>query len=202
MLKRTKTFLRVVLLSSVVCCVPSPAMAQSISDHPLAAVNTKSPRSTLEQFKTNLEDAFRIAGENRQSADSQLRLQRASRCLNLENTPADLRRDRGIESALMLKEVLDRIDLPSLDSIPGDEQIEKRAEAKNPLASWTIPNTEVRIGLVTEGPRRGEYLFTQETVRRAPNFYERVKNLPYKENATVKILEAYQLTPGSGLNLT
>ncbi|TWT81483.1 hypothetical protein CA13_29360 [Planctomycetes bacterium CA13] len=103
----------------------------------------------------------------------------------------------------MLKENLDRVELPSLEEIPADEEIEQRAkDEKSPLEFWTIPNTEFRIGRVNEGPRRGEYLFAEETVRRIPGFYERVKNLPYKEGATRNIFAAYQLTPGSGLDLT
>jgi MscS family membrane protein len=169
----------------------------------LAPVNTRSPRSTLEQFKTNLEEAYRIAGENRPAVESKFLIQRALRCLNLENTPLELRQNRGFDAALMLKEVLDRVELPSFDKIPGDDEIEQRVEDdKSPLEGWTIPNTEIRIGLVAEGPRRGEYLFTEETVRRVPTFYERVRNLPYKEDATKKIFEAYQLTPGAGLDLT
>ena len=116
MLKQVKLLLGVSLIS-LACFGTSNTPAQSISQHPLAPVNTRSPRSTLEQFKTNLEEAYRIAGENRPAVESKFLIQRALRCLNLENTPLELRQNRGFDAALMLKEVLDRIELPSFDKI-------------------------------------------------------------------------------------
>ena len=203
MLKNSKKLFGIVLLISFACFDSSYATAQSLSQHPLAPVNTRSPRSTLEQFITNLEEAYRIAGDDGPTGESKFLLHRASRCLNLASTPVELRKSRGLERALMLKEILDRVALPQLDEIPGDEEIARRAEEnENPLEDWTIRNTEIRIALVNEGPRRGEYLFTEETVRRVPDFYERVKFLPYKVDTTKNIFDAYQLTPGSGLDLT
>ena len=45
---------------------------------------------------------------------------------------------------------------------------------------WRLPNTEIDIVLIENGPRAGEYLVSAETIDRLPEFYERVKDLPYK----------------------
>ena len=82
--------------------------------------------------------------------------------------------------AIQLKEVLDRIDLPPIESIP-DAQTMAKAEFKR----WTIPGTEIQIAQVKTGPRAGEYLFTPETLNRLPEFYAKVKDLPYKPGASV-----------------
>ena len=55
----------------------------------------------------------------------------------------------------MLKEVFDRIDLPPFSEIPdaaaieAEEEIEKIAE----LGRYRIPNTDIIIDRVEEGPR-------------------------------------------------
>jgi len=56
-----------------------------------------------------------------------------------------------------LKEVLDRIALPPVESIP-DAQMMAKADFKR----WTIPGTEIQIAQVKTGPRAGEYLFTRK----------------------------------------
>jgi MscS family membrane protein len=81
--------------------------------------------------------------------------------------------------AIQLKEVLDRIKLPPIESIP-DAQTMAKAEFKR----WTLPNSEIRIQRVEKGPRTGEYLFTPETLSRLPEFYDKVKELPYKTGAS------------------
>ena len=67
------------------------------------------------------------------------------------------------EAAVCLKEVLDRVTLPAAEKIPGPEDLQA-LEGGEPLARWQIPGTKITIGRVAEGPQRGEYLFTTETV--------------------------------------
>ncbi|HUM07887.1 MAG TPA: mechanosensitive ion channel family protein [Acidocella sp.] len=50
---------------------------------------------------------------------------------------------------------------------------------------WTVPGTEMRIERIEKGPRKGEYLFTPETVDGIPEFYLKVKHLPYKPGASI-----------------
>ena len=46
-------------------------------------------------------------------------------------------------------------------------------------AEWRIPDTEITIARVAEGPRAGEFLFSPDTVEQAWSFYEAVRELPY-----------------------
>ncbi len=160
--------------------------------HPLQPPDTSSPRDTLQSFFKNLEEAYRIAGEPGETG-SERALNRAVDCLDLSQTPPGLRKSYGIEAALMLKEVLDRLTLPPLDDIPGSDTAR--------LPQWTIPETPIAISLVTEGPRAGEYLFAPETVARAKEFYDRVRDYPYRQGTTPGIYTAYLTTPGRGLEL-
>ena len=45
---------------------------------------------------------------------------------------------------------------------------------------WRLPNTEIDIVLIENGPRAGDYLVSAATIDRLPEFYNRVKDLPYK----------------------
>ena len=106
----------------------------------------------------------------------------------------------GYERALLLKEILDRIELPPLHLIPDAAAIEKEEEQEKiaELHRWRVPKTNIVIARVEEGPRKGEYLFTPQTVSRLDAFYEKVKALPYKLDAEVSydFLDFYISTPG------
>ena len=99
--------------------------------------------------------------------------------------------DVGTESLLLLKEVLDRIEIPPFEKIPDRAAMEKKKFKK-----WQIPHTEITIALVEKGPRQGEYLFTADTVDKLKSFYERVEHLPYKPGSSVEIYNDYIM--GSG----
>ncbi len=99
-------------------------------------------------------------------------------CLDLSELPKELRNTAGIESALFLKEVLDRIELPADEDIPHGADTE--STASEPLLSWQIPRTRIAITRVDAGSQRNAYLFSPETVRRAAEFYRMVKPLPYR----------------------
>lgn len=178
-------------------------LAAQTAKHPLMPAVTDSPRSTLFGFIDELEEAYRIAGSEADET-SGTALRRAVRSLDLSGLPPRLAKSRGVVAALMLKEVLDRIDLPAAEMVPGKTDVGLSgnvAEAGPRVARWTIPNTEITIGLVSEGVRAGEYLFSPDTVARVPEFYSRVRHLPYKARATPDIYTAYLSTPGDGLEL-
>ncbi len=168
--------------------------ATPFAEGPLTPPDTTSPRGTLRSLSTNIYDAYRIYVDRNlysRTAPPQARdhLRRAVRCLNLAAVPPALSRDVGLEAALMLKEVLDRIELPPPEDIPGDET--------QPMPDkWVVPGTEIMIARVATGPLAGEYLFTPETVARAHEFYDRVEDLPYQPGAAEGVYHLYQFAPG------
>ncbi|MDJ0683103.1 MAG: mechanosensitive ion channel family protein [Alphaproteobacteria bacterium] len=171
----------------------SPVQANpALSAHPLKPPDTSGPRNTMEAFITSLEDAYRIAGTPGASGSFEA-LARAVRCLDLSAVPPELRENTGIEAALLLKEVLDRLERLDQSAIP--------TAGPNAPESWAVPNTPIKIRRVADGPRAGEYLFTPETVARAREFYDRVRAYPYQDTATPGIYTAYLTTPGRGLEL-
>lgn len=118
------------------------------------------------------------------------RLASAERAMDLSGLPPAMARESSRRLAVQLKEVLDRIDLPSVESIP-DAQAMAGAEFKR----WAIPGTEILIARVESGERAGEYLFTPDTLKRLPEFYAKVKDLPYKPGASVGWYEISSYSP-------
>ena len=103
----------------------------------------------------------------------------AERSLDLSDLSPSMVRESSRRRTIQLKEIFDRIGLPPLESVP-DEQ----AMAKEEFKRWAIPGTDIHIARIEKGPRAGEYLFSSETVAQIPEFYDKVKNLPYKPGAT------------------
>ena len=177
--------------------------------YPLRPIDTSSPRNTLRGFIDILDFYYSQANAVLESyrpsnrlflSDEELarinsfeqRRDTIARALDLSQLPAALQTESHLTLlSLQLKEVLDRIDLPPLDQVPGAE-----AMASSEPRQWTIPHTEITIAQIVGGDRSGEYLFNAETVERIPEFYERVKTLPYREDSTPGIYERAAYGPG------
>ncbi len=154
-------------------------------DSPLKPADTSSPRATLKSFLDNMNELARVYQSLRPGTESPQRLQdayrRAVHCLDLSQVPPNALRRTGRESAVMLIDILNRIEVPPYDQIPGPSQLKR-----DDLAEWTLPNSEISIARVQEGPRHGEFLFSPETVERLPDDYARVQAMPYKEETLVQ----------------
>ena len=166
-------------------------------ENPLRPIDTSSPRATLQGFLEFMNEGFGkgvglvdsylassnpyLTPEQMAAIHDSIHLQEsAQRSLDLSELPPAIVHETSRRLAIQLKEVLDRIALPPVESIP-DAQTMAKAEFKR----WTIPGTEIQIAQVKTGPRAGEYLFTPETLSRLPEFYAKVRDLPYKPGASV-----------------
>ena len=182
-----------ILAIVLVLSYPAGQPAAAVPDiHPLAPPDLASPRATLAYFNRKVNQAYQIQlKEGFKSSEARRHIRRATRSLDLsEVAPAD-RRDVGFETALLLKEILDRLDLPPEDEIP-----DAAAMNTEDLAAWTIPHTEITIASQAEGPDAGKFRFDTQTVARIRDFYDRIHELPYKEGAAVGIYEDYIFSPG------
>ncbi len=166
--------------------------ATTMEKYPLAPANTDSPRTTLRSFIEAIDKAYQLyTSGQRKTKEIEYYSYRATRCLDLSKVAPSVLEDVGIESVLLLKEVLDRIGIPSFEEIPDSAAMKEKEFRK-----WVIPHTEITIALVEKGPRQGEFLFTAETVSRLKSFYERVEHMPYKPGSSVDVYDDY--TMGSG----
>ncbi len=173
--------------------IPADAGVES----PLKPIDTSSPRATLQSFLEFMNSGYAkgagivesylaspklyLSPEDVSTIKGSFRYQEsAQRALDLSELPPAMVGESSRRLAIQLKEVLDRIDLPAIESIP-----DAQAMIKSEFRRWTLPNSEIRIQRVEKGPRTGEYLFTPETIDRIPEFYAKIKDLPYKSGASV-----------------
>lgn len=165
-----------------------PANA-TVDSNPLKPIDTISPRATNKAYSVGHEfittyldsSALYLTAEELASLKEVQHFQKsAERALDLSDLPPVTVDETARRRMVQLKEVLDRIELPPIESIPDAQMM-----AKSEFKYWVIPNTEIRIQRVEKGTRAGEYLFAPDTVERLPAFYTKVKNLPYKANASV-----------------
>ena len=206
--------IQLVLLGLALLLLPTSLTAAPLVKLPLAPPDTSSPQATLRSFVENVNESHRIlmaaydqylkepgpfpsTEVREQASQAEILFKRAKRSLNLSEIPPRLEQDVGIEGTLLLKEVLDRIEVPSYAEIPNAEAV----AADEELSRWTLPDTEIHIVQVEDGPQAGEFLFSTETVARLKEFYTKVQKLPYQPSATEGFYQFYIATPGRLLPL-
>lgn len=167
-------------------------------ENQLKPPDTSSPRDTLRSFLTDINIVIYEWRRN-ETIDDQVgyrAYERALSTLDFSTTRDSDSRMVINRRMLMLKEILDRIELPPDRKIPGDEDVSHSA-----LTQWAIPGTDITIKRIGTGPRSGEFLFSARTVQRLPRYYRMVKHLPYKPGATPGFYEAYLSLKGSTAHL-
>ena len=109
---------------------------------------------------------------------------KAIKVLDLSEVPPVLRDTVGPERGLQLKEILDRIDLPSFAGIP-DQDMMARGSSKR----WRLPGTEIDLSLIESGPRSGEWLVSGPAAE-LNGIYRRLSS-----SSTATIYDAFVSSP-------
>ena len=176
---------------------------------PLVPPDTSSPQGTMKSFVENVNRSYQTlmpayrqyqkepglfpsASVREGVREAKILLERAEGCLNLSEIPSRLKQDKALESTLMLKAIFDRVEIPTYDRIPDLKVV----TTDKKFSKWTVPNTEINIIKIEKGDNAGEFLFSPETVARLPEFYEKVKDLPYKSGVNGGFYKFYLATPG------
>jgi len=173
---------------------------QADERYPLEPIDTSSPRATLTGFLSNVDAVWKIYRDVYWHSPSRRLRDRISitaagalRTLDLSEVAPSARVQVGYDTATYLYETLSRIELPPIEKIP-DKASYKGVEGP---VYWTIPHTDITISRVMEGPRAGEFLFSAATVRRAGEFYQKVRSLPYTRDMPIQNSDKLrQVLPG------
>ncbi|MCP3954167.1 MAG: mechanosensitive ion channel family protein [Desulfobacterales bacterium] len=150
-------------------------------------VRTDSPRRTLDSFvrlTLLLENDLQAykSEQNRANYERvQLLIPRFLQLLDLRAVPTANHRDVGLETTVYLLDILGRIKLPPMESVPDDTLFEDDKPAR-----WRIPGTPLRITRVDDGPREGEFLISGRTVGVAPWFYQHIEHQPLRSTIDIK----------------
>ena len=171
-------------------------------EYPLSPVDISSPRATLRSFLTNCNVAYELSqtggrwsGDKESHAKVRDAIRNVKQCMDLTAIPGFRRDNSAKESAVLLKEVLDRIEVPVMRHIPHRKDMVK--DDGSMMERWTIPHTEISFQLIDEGCLKGSYQFSSDTVARAEEYFHRVNHLPYKPGATEGFAFFYLTEPGS-----
>jgi MscS family membrane protein len=174
----------------------SPTAAVADVRHPLKPHDLSSPKATLNTFLTTSDLLYSLIHEEYWHSPSRAIVDRIwdfdnelMRMLDLSGIPPAAHFNLARDGIVYLYEVLSRIELPAEVDIPGGAAYAKTGddqEAGHKPVSWTIPDTEITLVRVAEGPRAGEFLFSSQTVRRAKEFYEKTRTLPYLRDVPLK----------------
>ena len=196
-----------IILAAWILLLPliSPICHSEPLESALEPADTSSPRSTLLGFIRIMNSRYQsFYGEqgylmtylrsgslfpthelSRDTVESMMRERAiASKFLDMSTIPKAMLDQTAWRLSTQLKEVLDRIPLPPPSEVPD-------ANAARSLLNgrWTIPESEIRIGLITEGAKAGQYLFTKETVEQIPLFFERIRNEPYLSKESIGLYD-------------
>lgn len=162
----------------------SGRLSKATKKRPQLSLDTSSPRGTLNLFLDAFNEMYdEIESDpylNRNDPKFLPLARKITGCLDMSQTPEYARDWYAGEVAICLKEVLDRLDLPPDEEIPGVEDL-GRTESSEGLLQWDVPGSRITIAKVTEGDRRGQFLFAPGTVAKATEMYDNLKRRPYRE---------------------
>ncbi len=151
----------------------------------LKPVDRSSPRAALKTFLDSGDALGAFLAHDYLPSPSRERFRRLIalsetplQSLDLSELAPAARPKTGRAAAVALYEVLSRIPLPPVDEIPDASQV-KQSAGGGPTR-WVIPNTEIALVRTPSGTRSDEFLFSADTVARAGEFYQRVRELPYR----------------------
>lgn len=175
------------LLLGILQAVSAPLPAGE--EYPLEPVDTLSPRATLSGFLARVDEVWALYRDEYWQSPSRELAERISglaaealRTLDLGAIAPSARVEAGYDAGTYLYETLSRIELPPPDEIPDATAFEGVPDP----ARWSVPHTDITIQRVSEGPRKGEFLFSAETVARAGEFYRKVHGLPYRREVPIE----------------
>jgi MscS family membrane protein len=172
-----------VLWVACVCCFLTPTWGEAQTTYDLKAANTSSPRDTLRSFIDScnqLYDLIQIKNSfDRADPEFRTLSLRILDCLDTRELPAYLREERAAEVSVAIKEILDRIEVPPWEEIPGSDEVEV-ASGDERLLRWRMPETRLLIARATSGEEQGEYMFAPEVVRLAVRRYREMASAPYR----------------------
>lgn len=153
------TLLALALQALVLASSPVLAAAQTAAEPPVPPEALSSPRATIRTFLESF--------KRPEAAEGPAALEVAAACLDLSRIPAGFRRDRGLELAAQLKEVIDRIEYVRYGSVPD------RTEGE-PWTFYQSPDGVIAIARAEDG----RWLFTSETVGSIPSLLSELGDRP------------------------
>ena len=112
---------------------------------PLAPVKTDTPQDTMRTFMEAM-NQYRLGRVNGDPGLKE-KIARAVRTLDLNRVPVVIRAEFGVETAIFLKEVIDRVIVIDYEKIPPGSGQELKTV-------WRLKDTEIKLIKMTGGDRQ------------------------------------------------
>jgi MscS family membrane protein len=191
------------VLQSILCLLLILSVQQgsiAAERYPLEPVDTSSPRATLTGFLVEMDEIWTALRDRYWDSPSKQgetevfgAAARVLRSLDLSEYAPSTRIEVGYDAGTFLYETLSRLELPPLNEIPDATDFDGVEGA----AEWTVPHTDITIVRIEEGPRKGEFLFSADTVSRANEFFRKTQALPYVRDVPMaNTQQIRQVMPG------
>lgn len=159
------------------------ARISEVVDDAIVAADTASPRDTLRSFIVACNRYHRLIEKeafiDRSRPEHRYVGLKIIDCIDVTGLPAFAREEYAAEAAVCIKEILDRVELPQWNEIPGPDDIEA-AGGFEKLSRYRIPDTRITIARVESGPNKHEYLFSPGTVERSVDYFQSIRLQPYR----------------------
>ncbi|WP_349366037.1 MAG: mechanosensitive ion channel family protein [Nitratireductor rhodophyticola] len=174
-----------------------PESAQPLEEL-LEPANTNSPQDTIISFIKLTQRYYDLLRQDTYTTEDDAELQHLydemQWFFDLRNVAPSLRQDTAVNSAVYLREVIDRIGLPPVSQIPDRRQMLAAIDEGYPPA-WKIGNSPLVVTRIDEGTNQGKYLFSEETLELAEDLFWQLRSFPYRSAAAEGFYEASFLTP-------
>ncbi len=196
----------IILLWQPLCVIAedsNPISTLVDTTHPLQPLNLYSPRDTIKNLLRVGDMMLLVQREEQWHNPTYKTFKRLEvyyhqllSMLDLSNVPPAARIKIAGEGFVFLYEILSRIELPPESEIPNETFYK---DNKDKEVHWTIPHTQITLVRINEGIQKGQFLFNTDTVLHAENFYNKIKELPYRRNVPIEnIAEIREYTTPDG----
>jgi len=156
------------VLVSLLCIASlSPVTAQGVE----YIGYLKSPRASLEKFRDEMERSLSVAETNPDLSKKYLK--NATLFFNLDKYPMIIRPLVARDAALLMKEILDRLDPVLFERLPDD------VVSSENIQRWKIPTTPLLIEKREMSGGAAIYQLTFESVLQLRIVYEDIREKPY-----------------------
>lgn len=166
--------------------------AATIAGQSLTLADTSSPQSTLASFMA----ASDVVIEHWQSEKLHLPIaqhaySQAIRTMNLSLVPNRSRNVVVMERIILLREIIDRLDVEVHLNAPDLEQVRSQS-----LAQWRLSNTEIVLSKQTLGDNAEQFLFSANTIQSLPRWYRTMSAVSHQVEVRGDYYQEFLLTPG------
>lgn len=158
----------------------------------LILADTSSPARTLSSFMSASDVLIsHWQDENLHQLQAQTAYSQAIRTMDLSLVPNRSRKVVVMERIILLREILDRIDLDVLMRAPDIEEIQERE-----LRHWRFANTDIVLALQSYGDKTDQFLFSSTTIQMLPRWYRTMEPFKYSGEARADYYQEFLTSPG------